>query len=509
MTLLASVQINQLYLRGDTRAKTALLASLDSQQWPGENDPRIIFINRIHIRSPWWMLARELAQQTEAEYRTVVTASQASAASNTLVFASEAHLVTQVLENLLRNQSPWYQQTWLMQTQLVASPMAVLLHRPVLVPEVLHQLNQRQLLTDFFVRCTEPDLHRLLTCLQDFLAVGISVDPLMRAVTTEANNVSVDGNKKQLPVVQLHWAEQWLLPLLARTQSQPLQQGALQLIACLGLWRFSPQHLRTPAAWLLWLGALTDKARSMELLCAGDDHVHQLDTAQAAVLEHTTAGNPEQTNARATNASHGVKPATAITENDSLWPLAPQQRTPGVVRDAQPADEPAMVDYCYIQQAGFLYCINWLRDFDGIYNLPAPFSPWLWLALLQRDCCRIWHVPLDESLHRLLLDVGGLGEQDVYGCDDESVVASLQSAREFLQRRLCDFHIEHYDWLAVHARVQREQAYLQVYLHESAVRLDVRLAGLDLNPGWVPWLGRVIYFHFGQYPDLCGVPLND
>jgi hypothetical protein len=30
----------------------------------------------------------------------------------------------------------------------------------------------------------------------------------------------------------------------------------------------------------------------------------------------------------------------------------------------------------------------------------------------------------------------------------------------------------------------------------SAVRLPVRLAGLDINPGWVPWLGRVVTFHY-------------
>jgi hypothetical protein len=28
------------------------------------------------------------------------------------------------------------------------------------------------------------------------------------------------------------------------------------------------------------------------------------------------------------------------------------------------------------------------------------------------------------------------------------------------------------------------------------VEMEVRLAGLDLNPGWVPWLGRVVTFHY-------------
>jgi hypothetical protein len=40
----------------------------------------------------------------------------------------------------------------------------------------------------------------------------------------------------------------------------------------------------------------------------------------------------------------------------------------------------------------------------------------------------------------------------------------------------------------------------------SSVRLEIRLAGLDLDPGWVPWLGRVVSFH---YLDGLGAPGGD
>lgn len=498
---LASVQIKQLRLRGDTRAKTALLASLDSQSWPGEDGPRIIFINRLQIKSPWWMFARELAQQSEVEYRTAVTALQANAASNAIVFESEANLVVQILVNLSRNQSPWYQQTWLAQTQLAAEPMAVLLHRPVLVPEVLQQLNQRQLLADFFVRCSQTDLQRLLTSLQDFLAVGLPVYSMALNTATASTNSIARDSKKQLPAAQLHWAGNWLPLLLTQAQNKSSQQLVLQLITCLGLWHFSPHQLRAPAAWSLWLGALTDKADALNLPIAGRDRC-QLAISQASPLTSVTAEKSLQSAAVRTNATNGLIQATGPVDNDNRSSSAALQVAPDFFTDSESADEPVAISYRYIQQAGFLYFINWLRDFDGISNLPAPFSPWLWLALLQRDCCRVWQVPVDKSLQALLLEVSGLGEQDLHESTDEFVVASLHSAREFLQRRMRDFHLDNCDWLAVPARVQLEQAYLQIYLHESAVRLDLRLAGLDLNPGWVSWLGRVIYFHFGQYPEI-------
>lgn len=505
MSALASVQIRQLRLRGDTRAKTALLASLDSQRWPGDDDPRVIFINRLHVKAPWWMLARALAQQSEAEYHTAVMALEANAASNVVVFASEAQLVTQVMVNLLHHQSPWYQQTWLTQAQLAAEPLAVLLHRPLLVPEVLHQLHLRQVLADFLARCTDADLQRLLTRLQDFLAIGPSVNPPVYPVAMASAVAPVDDSKTALPPAQLHWAAHWLSLLFTPARKPGSGQLLLQLITCLGLWRFSPQQVRSPAAWSLWLGALADKAHAMGLPMAGRDHA-----SQSAIVQSTSPTSAATESAEssgrvtaATTATEGSHPATAIDTAPSPLLL---HTTPCVAGQG----EPVAMDYRFIQQAGFLYFINWLRDFEGISRLPAPFSPWLWLALLQRECCRLWRLPLDESLQALLLEAGGLEaggleEQDVQDSSaDEWLATSLLSACEFLQRRMDYFHLHPSDWWAVPARVQLEQAHWQVYLHESVVRLDVRLAGLDLNPGWVPWLGRVMYFHFGQYPDLCG-----
>ena len=58
------------------------------------------------------------------------------------------------------------------------------------------------------------------------------------------------------------------------------------------------------------------------------------------------------------------------------------------------------------------------------------------------------------------------------------------------------------DWIYLPARAEVNQAYINIYLDNSSVNLQLRLAGLDVNPGWIPWLGRVIYFHYGHYPEL-------
>ena len=45
-------------------------------------------------------------------------------------------------------------------------------------------------------------------------------------------------------------------------------------------------------------------------------------------------------------------------------------------------------------------------------------------------------------------------------------------------------------------RVQATRTHLDLYLPLDAASLAVRLSGLDLNPGWMPALGRIVQFHF-------------
>lgn len=52
------------------------------------------------------------------------------------------------------------------------------------------------------------------------------------------------------------------------------------------------------------------------------------------------------------------------------------------------------------------------------------------------------------------------------------------------------------DLLLVQARIHYSPSHLELDFPISAVRLPVRLVGLDLDPGWVPWLGRVVHFRY-------------
>lgn len=59
-------------------------------------------------------------------------------------------------------------------------------------------------------------------------------------------------------------------------------------------------------------------------------------------------------------------------------------------------------------------------------------------------------------------------------------------------------------WNLVHrpARFEASRTHLDLFFSIKAVDLRVRRAALDLNPGWVPWLGKVLGFHYLDAHDL-------
>jgi hypothetical protein len=48
------------------------------------------------------------------------------------------------------------------------------------------------------------------------------------------------------------------------------------------------------------------------------------------------------------------------------------------------------------------------------------------------------------------------------------------------------------------ARVAATATHLDVFLLSGSLDIRLRRVGLDFDPGWVPWLGRVVAFHYGD-----------
>ena len=48
------------------------------------------------------------------------------------------------------------------------------------------------------------------------------------------------------------------------------------------------------------------------------------------------------------------------------------------------------------------------------------------------------------------------------------------------------------------ARLIADSSHINLHFRLNDAQLAVRRVGLDINPGWVPWLGRVVAFHYGS-----------
>jgi hypothetical protein len=157
------------------------------------------------------------------------------------------------------------------------------------------------------------------------------------------------------------------------------------------------------------------------------------------------------------------------------------------------------------QYGGIFYLLNaWLAmglygDFTAPRARNLALSPWNLLALVGRAWFGkpfagdpIWHVladlavrdPDDEPDRDRVLPDGWLdGHLD-------TLTARLQAALGCDVRGLPEMVCRH------HARIEITAAAVHVHLVLCDLPLDLRIAGLDRDPGWIPAAGRAVSFHF-------------
>jgi len=130
---------------------------------------------------------------------------------------------------------------------------------------------------------------------------------------------------------------------------------------------------------------------------------------------------------------------------------------------------------------------------------PQPLAGWRWLLATGRSLGLGSDPPLARFLAaQLALDHPAeldrlpplAWEQALYRLGRRRVGTALWNAR----------------LLRVDALVWADRSHLEVHCRMADVRLAVRRAGLDVDPGWLPWLGRVVRLHYDDPPELGPAP---
>ena len=161
------------------------------------------------------------------------------------------------------------------------------------------------------------------------------------------------------------------------------------------------------------------------------------------------------------------------------------------------------------EQGGLFYLLNFL-DLPHVQqqlcrSTDAELFPsgWGWLYRLGQALGAQPDPPLLAFLDWGCWGSEGATERSLAGRPFEALEAlpELESLESLLQLGAKRYPM-HALWNAclfpMPARIESHPGYLEVEFPLERLRLEVRLSGLDVDPGFLPWIGRVVRFHYVQ-----------
>lgn len=222
--------------------------------------------------------------------------------------------------------------------------------------------------------------------------------------------------------------------------------------------------------------------------------------AAPAPARHTGAAPAE---AAADGPSPGARHAEPPTANaaraiDGVVSAGASQRsiarasvpTPRPMRPSMPLPWPWLHDARFSSHGGVLWLLNLLPALGFGSGTPTALVRALLAGLMDRA-----GLPAADPQRAILPAVP---EAALLPATDPDVRRWLAGARRALRRRAGLSLVE----LASHpAWVTVTPTHADLVLPMTATDLRVRRLGLDRDPGWLPWLGRIVTFHFVARED--------
>lgn len=548
-----SVTIHRLRIRGSAQTGGAGLAriggvlqrELVSARWPEAPGESWVFIRQVRAQGPLDRLGEALLSATRSAL--------AHGDGDILMrFDSLAELLAALLEDLINGRAAgrWYWRRWSQLFQLPPSQCIrhLLLEHLDLLPSICTALSRRQMLTLIWQALEMTDARFLLGAMAQRNGFSIAA--------SETAPAAVPASESEPPALPLSpgtplW-RQWSEPL----RRLPAEDARFQLALALIGQQLFPQMLRfEPATLFARLtrqfhpaavaeqrarphppsptageGALPmpstrpDPALPDATLSGANAVPRAIDqrhTATAEMLRSTAGDLPEQLHVAtaanaadfgaavtgevaqhaAGNASASPPPSavrnTATQPHSGQLPNASPPAAGEAVTNSQTALQEFADDTDFAQfrtaQGGLLYLLNFLNRPQVQMLMEANWRQlpggWGWLYRLGQT------LQLDENdpIVRFLALSMGLAQHEL------AQLAPLP-ARERLLELAADWYGADDLWqpelLRLDASVHATPSHLDLYASLADVRLPLRLAGLDLNPGWLPWLGRVVRFHY-------------
>jgi hypothetical protein len=227
----------------------------------------------------------------------------------------------------------------------------------------------------------------------------------------------------------------------------------------------------------------------------------------------TTARTPSST-------ATPVPPATPPVSVPSTPPPSLESQPDSIFEPASDSETPSLRWYCAgleTAAGGFFFLLNALQRLGISQALGAglaPAGPDFLPRLLRRLAAHAGVAPDDPAMQWLdTLPFSAPDPPDSFPCDDSSWPINLRPSRDAAHIdyivRVWYLAVRRWCWhatrMTLRDSVTRPGLFsvngtdLDVSLPLDQADVRIRKAGLDLDPGWLPWFGRVVRFHY-LYP---------
>lgn len=536
------IAIHHLYVKSALSDARELARDLETGSWPEVPGREWLFVRSLGVKARKHELRLRTSQALDAaRHGAVFGGAGAAPQANAVRFDSLPELLTYLLRDIANGDASyrWYWQRWAYLLQLSKGDAIgrLLWEHATLLPEIvepLAQLNQlekiwrllppanAQIIADrLYARCSylcqsssSQATESQVEALPAFVRIFNRIPSLLHLWTPALNGLSATDPRIRLaatiigishfPLLLARYPESanWLFYQAARkmqwlgleTDSEPHGQPRLHRKAQPGPRQARPQP-KIPAPTS---AASTSPMKSRE----------QPQTSPAMPVaeqvrpetEPQPRGQPGQTTRTEATDTTAPPPEQRPSEDNALqtlWSVGKES-----TESAQPTSEtPVEIKLSGLggnefptSLGGLFFLINALTPFvEALLQSPSASLQgggfrWLFELLRRFDC------EADGQLLHFL--AGQCGFDNAGELLEQAPLDDFDEVFAELQKRYAE--VWNSELLSIPAMVHYSRSHIDVYLPLASVRLEVRLHGLDVNPGWVPWLGRVVAIHYND-----------
>jgi hypothetical protein len=539
------IAIGQLRIRGPAGQQQRLQQEIALSSWPRAHGESWVFIRQLNVKAPAQRLSRELTQLTRDK---LDKAKSPGAHSDAIRFNNFTELLAYLLSDLAHGRAAhcWYWQRW--STLFPLAPSAALRHLLseylTDLPAISSQLHQLKMLEDVWLRMSDADTEQLLT--EFSWKLGIRLTKLRDELPADEITTVPEISTRLLQPLFARWQSLFkqlehesphycLALLIIALEAAPLalHHAPSALVRYLDRRQraFSMPAAHDDSQPLIERARLkTDAEKSSHAATPGDEQTAHIESENHSVdsVPDTNKLMPDKQNDLSIQVSSAQQSLDeqAQQETGEQTPLpTPASISPEVISSGQdvvtkaidveptlhhdvresvaaedhaakatPPSSETEQTVIHTQQGGLFYCLNFLNRPECQTILAEHWQElpdgWGWLYRLGQT------LQLDQDdpvLDFLCLQTGFDTRQAL------EQLAPLPAADELnalAQRWYAKTEVWSSELLRLDATIKFSPSHVDIHTTINNVQLPVRLAGLDINPGWLPWLGKVVSFHY-------------